>query len=403
MSRAHALLSPSSASRWLACPPSARFTEPMERKSSDAADEGTLAHSLGELIISHRRQQITNKEFRSHLNEIKKSEYFNKAMYEHCDNYAVFVLERFAEAQARSKDAKLFVEEKLDISAYAKEVFGTGDIGILADGIAETIDLKYGKGKKVLAEDNDQLKLYALGWLDKFGWLYDIKVMRLSIYQPRMDNISSWDIAVEDLYKWAAETVTPVSEVAFAGEGEFKAGPHCDFCPGKNICKTRAELNLEQIGIDFAEAMAEEDDETVLKWMHHPNRMTPNEMARLYMLSEGIKSNLTSIEKYMLEQALQGNKWPGLELVHGKAKRAITDKEAVEKALIKAGYDRHDIFKPQDLISMTDIEKLTGRKEFDAIVAPFTIKEPGAATLEPVGSGRPAYRSAADDFAGITE
>lgn len=403
MSRAHALLSPSSAERWIACPPSARFSEPLERKSSDAADEGTLAHSLGELILSHRLQRITNKEYRASLAEIKKSEYYCKAMFEHADNYAVFVLERFAEAITRSSDARLFIEERLDLTRYIKGSFGTGDAAAIADEVAEVIDLKYGKGKRVNAENNDQLKIYALGWLDKFGWLYDIKVIRITIYQPRMDNISSWEISVDDLYKWAAEIVTPVSEMAYAGEGEFKAGSHCDFCSGKAICKARAAYNLDQAGIDFADAMEEPDNETVLKWMHHPNRMTPAEMVRIYTLSEGIKSNLTSIEKYMLDEALKGTKWPGLELVHGKSRRVLTDKEAVEKALIKAGYDRHDIFKPQDLISMTDIEKLTGKREFDVLVAPFTVKQPGAPTLEVVGSGRPQYNSVTDDFAGLEE
>ena len=171
---AHAILSPSSASRWLTCTPSARLEQQFSDKAGTAAAEGTLAHSLGELIIRYKTKQIIKTKYEKKLAEIKADKLYEPAMFDHAEDYAVYVLEQFAAAQAHTKDALLFIEEKIDLTAYIPEGFGTGDAAVIADGVLDFTDLKYGKGVPVSAVDNKQMMLYGLGMLRKFDFLYDI-------------------------------------------------------------------------------------------------------------------------------------------------------------------------------------------------------------------------------------
>lgn len=400
--RAHALLSPSSAKRWLTCTPSAVFGQQFPRRESAAADEGAVAHSLGELLISYKRGDLTNKEFRTQLKTIEQSEFYNKAMYEHCDNYATYVMERFNYAKAQNPEAELFVEQKLSMEPHVPEGFGTGDVGIIYAPVIEIIDLKYGEGVLVNAVENDQLMLYGLGWLQEFGWLHDLQLVRMTIYQPRRDYVTTYEITVMELLGWADQVVAPQAAKAMAGEGDFVAGAHCMFCPAELHCKAKAEFNLAAAQLEFRD-MLEDDYETPKAEVNFrpENRLVESELIAILTHGAALKSYVEKMTAYALEQVKAGRVIRGFKLVEGRSKREITDKEAVLKLLLKEGYDRHKMFKPQEMVSMTDLEKLTGKKDFDRLIGPFTIKSPGAPTLAPVSDPRKPYSNAATDFADI--
>jgi hypothetical protein len=218
----HALLSPSAASRWMVCTPSAVLESKLPDTVSGAASEGSLAHTLGELLLQHYTGRIIKAVYKKRLIEIEKNDLYSEVMFEHADAYATFVMERFAEAQNTTQDALLFLEKKLDLTRYIQDGFGTGDAGIIADGLLDVIDLKYGKGVFVDAKDNKQMKLYALGWLEDFDHLYDIHTVRMTIYQPRLDNYSSFELSADELKQWAEIELKPLAALAYKGEGGFR-------------------------------------------------------------------------------------------------------------------------------------------------------------------------------------
>jgi hypothetical protein len=238
---AHAILSPSGASRWLACTPSARLEAALPDKAGQAAAEGTLAHSIGEWMIKHKAGMVSKAKYNTYLKNLIAHDLYDNSMLDHCEDYAAYVIETFNAAKVRTKDAVIMVETKLDLTKYVPEGFGTGDVIIVADHIMDFIDLKYGKGVQVSAEENKQLMLYALGALEMFDYLYDIHTIRMHIYQPRMDNISVFEIGVGELVYWAEEELTPKAKLAFAGEGEFCVGKHCQFCRARPTCKAHAD------------------------------------------------------------------------------------------------------------------------------------------------------------------
>lgn len=392
MSRAHAILSPSGAAKWLNCTPSARLEQSFPDREGDAAREGTLAHSVAELILALRLQRISIKKYREQLAILEQSEFYNKAMYEYCEQYALYVLEQFAAAQATTPDAKLFIEQTFDISQYAPECFGHIDLSIIANKVLDIIDFKFGKGVAVSAEENPQLSLYGLGALEEYAHLYDIETVRMTIHQPRLDNISVWSIPAEDLRRWGNGWVKPSAKLAFAGEGELRAGAHCKFCKAKPTCKANAALQLETVGADFASL------ETLSLDGQSPNIMTDDQVSKVIQRASDFTNWIESVKEYALAQALAGKKWPGYKLVAGKAFRKITDVPAVEKLLIKEGFDRTKLYKPQELIAMTEIEKMTGKKFFDEKITPYVTKTNGAPTLALQTDKRPEYASADKDF-----
>ena len=220
----HALLSASSAERWLNCTPSARLTENIEDTTSVYAQEGTLAHSLGELELKYQLKQITKTTYNKELKRIKEHELYNEDMPDEVEKCTNFVFEKMAEAKSSTPDALLFLEQRLDFSKYVPEGFGTGDRIIIADGTMEIIDLKYGKGVEVSAVNNPQMKLYALGAIEEYGFIYDINTVRMTIVQPRLDNISTWEISVIDLMNWAENELIVKAKQAYEGAGELNAG-----------------------------------------------------------------------------------------------------------------------------------------------------------------------------------
>ena len=195
----HALLSPSSSSRWLSCPPSLRLGQQYEDTTSSYAEEGTEAHALGEYKLK-KLLGIKAKNPTSNL------QYYNEEMEECAEGYATYILELFEEAKTRCLDPIILIEERLDISKYADGSFGTGDCIIVSDTTLHVIDYKHGTGILVDAYENSQMKIYGLGALELFDGIYDIETISMTVYQPRRNNISTFTLSKDELYKWANET-----------------------------------------------------------------------------------------------------------------------------------------------------------------------------------------------------
>lgn len=240
----HAILSASSSHRWLECPPSAKLCSEQPNKSSEYAQEGTDAHALCE----NKLKSILGRET---VDPTENLTYYNEEMERCANEYAVYVSEQVEKAKTVCKDPVVLIEQRLDFSRWVPEGFGTGDCVIIADGTLSVIDFKYGKGVEVLAENNPQMMLYALGVLELFDGIYDIDMVSMTIFQPRRDNISEYTISKADLLRWANEVLAPTAQLAIKGKGDFKAGEHCRFCKVRTTCRKRAEYNLELARYNF--------------------------------------------------------------------------------------------------------------------------------------------------------
>jgi len=380
---AHALLSPSSAHRWLHCTASPRLEKDVEDKGSTYAAEGTLAHAYCAKKLKEFLGLPTEQEAME-IGELNE-QYHSGEMDEHTDTYKTIVLEKFNAARAKTKDALLLVEVRLDFQKYIPEAFGTADAVIIADGCMEIIDFKYGKGVKVSAYENPQMKIYALGAYDAFSLEYDIREVRMTIVQPRIDNLSEFELSAPDLLSWAENTLRPKAKEAFSGNGAQEAGPWCQFCKVKGHCKKLAET-------------------CTMAAQHNANPMligqSVMETAILPLLPT-FKIWLASVEEYALQQALNGVQYKGFKVVEGRSVRKITDPQAVMDLLANNGFAQESYIKPTELRTITELEKIIGKKRFAELCADYINKPQGKPTLVPDSDKREAFNTAASDFQDI--
>ena len=350
---AHAVLSASASHRWLMCTPSARLERNFEDTTSPYAEEGTKAHALAEKTLTGF---LKNGKSQAEYPE-------NIEMQEAVQRYVDVCIEKINGARQISKDSQVKVEQRLDFSNWVPEGFGTGDMVIISDEFLEIIDLKYGKGVPVSAINNSQMRLYALGMFDAYGYLYGADEVRMTIVQPRLDSISTETISVKDLLAWGEE-VKEKAKIAFAGKGEFCAGAHCRFCKARHTCRAHADYELKNIKEDLQAPELEDF-----------------EISDILLRAKGIKTWLDGLEAYALGKALDGYDWPGMKLVEGRSNRKITDDSKAVHILVEAGYNPDDIYKPQALRSITDLEKLCGKKTFSELLSGVIEKPPGKPTL----------------------
>ena len=379
----HALLSPSAAHRWLHCTAAPRLEANVPDEGSSFAFEGTLAHAY----CAQKLKEHLGLPFDSEIEEIAQltSQYYTGEMDEYTDTYKTIVLEKYNAAKEATPDARLLIESRLDITERIPEAYGTADAIIIADGVMEIIDFKYGRGVKVSAHRNPQIMIYALGAYDRFSFDYRIERVRMTIVQPRIDNLSEYELGVQDLLNWAEAELTPKAQQAFEGKGPQVPGEWCQFCKVKNCCRALTE-RCTSTAANYAD----------------PRLLTPEELATAVLPNLAIiKTWLSGVEDYALNQALAGVALPGWKLVEGRSNRKITDPDAAAAALNQAGYKTTEIYKPQELRTITDLERLTGKKNFAAICGEFIDKPQGKPTLAPESDKRPAINPAADDFAGI--
>lgn len=350
---AHAILSASASSRWLHCTPSARLERKFPDASSPYAEEGTLAHAYAErflnLFLKTGKTAVV-------IND-------NAEMQEAVQAYVNICVEKINEARTASPDAQIKVEQRLDFSRWVPEGFGTGDMVMVSDKYFEIVDLKYGKGVPVSAVNNSQMRLYALGMYEAFGYLYGADEVRMTIVQPRLDSVSTETISVEDLLTWGEE-IKKKAKIAFAGKGDFCAGNHCRFCKARSTCRAHAEYELKNVKEDLQTAELEDF-----------------EISDILLRAKGIKTWLDGLESYALGKALDGYDWPGMKLVEGRSNRKITDDNIAANNLLNAGFGAEAIYKPRALRSITDLEKLCGKKMFSELMSGVIEKPPGKPTL----------------------
>ncbi len=373
--RAHALLSASSAHRWINCTPAPYLEAQHPDTSSDAAAEGTAAHELAEHKLRQHLDIPTTR---------PESEWDSEEMDDYTDQYADRVMAELSRACEVDKAAFLGIEERLDFSHIVPDGFGTGDALIVSDDTLTVVDLKYGKGVEVSAVGNPQMRLYALGALATYGAIYDIEQVRTVIFQPRLDNVSVEEISVDDLTAWAEDVVRPAAEKAIAGEGELRAGEWCRFCRHAAQCPERAREMFAPVPTTAEHVPAAPD----------PDTLTDNQIATIVAHAGELKKWLTKVESYALAQANEGRAYPGLKLVEGRSVRKYTDEAEVARVVEEAGEDPH---KPREVLGITAMTKLLGKKRFDELLSDFVHKPEGKPTLVPESDKRPALTPVSAD------
>lgn len=359
----HAILPPSGAHRWLHCTPSARLEQEFENAESVAAKEGTAAHALCE----HKLKKALRMRSKRPV-----SDYDTDEMEECTDAYVDFVMEQYGLAKQNCKDPLVLIEQRLDFSCCVPEGFGTGDCIIIADDKLHIVDFKYGMGILIQAEENPQMKLYALGALELYDALYDIKDVSMTIFQPRRENVSTWTISVEQLREWAENELKPKAQMAYNGEGEYLPGEWCNFCRAAIKCRARAEEKLRLAQLEF----------------RMPPLLADAEIEEILTVLPDLVKWANEITAYATDAAVShGKEWRGFKIVEGRSVRKYRDEEKVAEAAQEAGYT--DIYR-KTLITLTEMQKLMGKKKFDEVLGSLICKPPGKPTLVPVTDKRPA-------------
>ena len=374
----HAILSASGSHRWLNCTPSARLELEFENTTSEAAREGTAAHALCE----HKLKKFLKKRSKRPV-----SDYNSDEMEECTDAYAEFVMEQYEEAKQSCKDPVILIEQKLDFSCYVPKGFGTGDCIIISDDKLHIIDFKYGQGILVEAEHNPQMMLYALGALEIYDALYDIREVSMTIFQPRRENVSTWTIPIEELKAWAEEELKPKAQMAYEGDGEYLPGEWCTFCKAAVKCRARAEEKMKLARMEFK----------------MPPLLTDAEIEEVLTVLPDLTKWANEITAYATEAAIHhGKEWNGFKVVEGRSNRKYRDEQLVAEAAKEHGYT--DIYR-QSLIPITEMQKLMGKSTFEEILGDLIYKPPGKPTLVPNTDKRPAMNvtNAENEFNEIME
>lgn len=382
----HAILSCSGSHRWLTCSPSARFELQFPKIEGDAAREGTLAHKLAEILIGFKVGRINKFQLEAKLKPVQAHELYTPAMFEHCNEFAGWVMEQYAIALSHTPSAILLLEEHTDLSAWVPEGYGTRDIAIIGDGIAHVIDFKYGQGVLVEAEGsepiltpetdddvikeatgNPQMLLYALGTWEEYYHIYGLRTVRMTIYQPRLDNISTAEIDRDGLYFWANFTLKRKAEEAFKGLGKFVPGEHCHFCNAAGACKANADFNFKNLSkYEF----------------RNENVLTPSDIEDILNHLGPFMKWGKAVKEYSLSAALSGELTiPNYKIVRGRRNRKYLDVHAVENVLLAAGYKKEYIFKKPELLSVAALEGAISKNKFAEFCAPYVIKTQGIPTI----------------------
>lgn len=352
----HALLSASASHRWLTCTPAPLLEASVNEEKSTFAEEGTAAHALAEYKIKKYLKMKCKK---------PKSEFYDDEMEEYTNVYVDYVIELITKVKQAYKDPLILIEQRLDFSNYVPEGFGTGDLVIVADTAIYIIDLKYGKGVEVTAEKNPQMMLYALGALNLFEALYNIETINMTIVQPRLESISTYEISLQELINWADIELRPKAELAIKGEGEFVSGEHCRFCRVRKTCRSRAESLLDLARYEFK----------------MPPLLEDFEIEEVLHLSDQLSKWSSEVFAYATEKSInEGKKWSGFKLVEGRSNRKYSNESSVIEVVTSAGYEEKDIYK-KALLGITDMEKLLGKKKFNDILGSFIEKPKGKTTL----------------------
>lgn len=390
----HAVLSASASHKWLHCPPSALLEDSLPDNTSEAAEKGTLAHAICELKLNKLfiDKNMTSKTFNTRMNKLKRNPLYEPEMERSTDTYVDIVKQI---AYGFETEPMVIVEKKVDYSKWAPKGFGTSDCILIHSTELHVVDYKNGTGVVVSAEDNPQMKLYALGALEAYGLIYPVEKVVLHIVQPNRDNYSTWETTKAELLKWGETVVKPAAEKAIKGEGEFCQGEWCDsgFCRARALCRKRMDENMALM----AEAVDPIGGKSKL-----PPLITDDEVGAILKKAQFLSSWVKKLEEYALKTLTGGGTIPGWKLIEGRSNRTISDTDSAFEALIRAGYDRALLYEEKP-ITLTAVEKLVDKDVFTNCIAPFIVKPQGKPTLVPEDDRRPEMKlktSAEEAFGG---
>lgn len=380
--KAHALLGASSSHRWLECTPSAVAETRYPDQGSDFAREGSLAHAYCARALKTQLDRPHDDE------DIEIAElhdaYYDPEMEEHVAGYVAYVNTRYEQVKAmadRRSDLRpdILIEQRLDFSRWVPEGFGTGDCVIVGAGTVEVIDFKYGKGVAVDARENPQMKLYALGAMELLDYLFDIDTVVMTIYQPRIGNVSTWSISASELRRWADEELRPLAMLASKGKGVRNSGEWCRFCKAKGDCRRLAAESIDTFDLN-----ADTDS------------LTADDFSRLLPRLDTIADWLNAVKERSLALALEGGEIPGYKVVEGRSVRVISDPDTLARKLEEGGFAPDAIYRPRQLNTLTALEKTVGRKLFKELSDGCITKPPGKPALVEAADKRPALDPATD-------
>lgn len=386
--RDHALLSASSAHRWMVCTPSARLEEQFPDTTSTAAAEGTLAHELAEMKLKNYffTGDYGKRKLNSDIKKLQKNELWQQEMMAYTDVYLDYIK---AIALSNRKAFTVRIEARVNYGDYAKDGFGTADCVLIRGNEVHVIDFKYGKGVPVSAEENPQMMLYALGILNIYSVLYDMQTFHLHIVQPRIDNFSDWTVSKEKLLEFGEE-VKRQAALAYEGAGEFVPGEsQCRFCRAKAQCRARAQENVK---LAFSPGLGK-----------LPPLITPEEAGLYLTQGTGVDKWLGDLKDWALSECLKGNPVPGWKAVEGRGSREWTDQDAAFEKLIKTGLAEEAVLYERKPLTLAQVEKTIGAKDFQDFVGDYVTKKPGKPTLVKESDMREAIQNkvtAAEAFGG---
>ena len=376
----HAILSASGAHRWLECTPSARLEENFEDRSSDSAKEGTLAHAIAEAKVRNMLiDPLPKRSFSKILKDFTKDAMYQKEMDALTDEYAEYIR---GIVLSYAQKPYIAVEVKLNLSAYIPEGFGTADCIIISGNDLHIVDLKYGKNVAVSAEDNPQLKLYALGAVGEYELFYDIQTVHMHIFQPRnKDGGGTFITSVQELKAWG-ENIRPTVEMAYMGAGEQKTGAWCGFCKARPICQKHADKCRELAALEFKK----------------PELLTLEEVGAILQQARDVASWVKVLDEWALAEALKGTDIPGWKAVAGRKTRSWSDMDEAFKKLTDNGIDETVLWKKTPL-TLAQVENEIGKKDFATLVGDMVTTSTGKPALVPESDKRPALKiKAADEF-----
>jgi hypothetical protein len=387
--RAHALLSASGSERWINCPASSRLEEQFpEQETSVYAEEGTLAHELAEIKLRLDLKFMNIDSYRQEAEALRKNPLYYPEMEDEVMVYVNYCKDQFAEAKRKDKHARILIEEKLDLTQWIAEGFGTSDCIVICNEGIEVIDLKFGKGKQVYANENTQLMTYGLGAERVAKRTSTFDKVTLTIVQPRLDHISTWQIAAIRLREWGDEVLKPKAEEAYDGLGEQVAGDHCQYCRAKVKCRALHDIAMESVKKDFTD----------------PQLISDEEVLSVYESVSFISKYLEAVKAHVLKEALGGKQWQGYKLVEGKSNRQWSDESKALEILEENLYERNEIVNSK-IKGLGDLEKLLKKANFDKLLGHLIVKPQGAPTLVEETDKRPLFGVAQlqKDFAETTE
>ena len=383
---AHALLGPSSASRWIACPPSVRLCEQFEDVESEYAKEGSLAHEIAELKVKKLIDPgLTSRKFTSAMKKLKDKELYQEEMQGYTDEYVEFIQEQMYSYETTPH---ISVEQKVDFSQYVPGGFGTADCILISNDTLHIIDFKYGKGVPVDAENNAQLLLYALGAYLAYEMIFPIEHIKMSIVQPRLNNICTWECTLDYLLTFA-KTAQEKAVMALNGEGDFESGEHCKFCKAKSICKERANANLELAKYEFKAA----------------DQLTLEEIGEILQKAQDLAKWAEDLKEYALAESLKGNNVPGWKAVNGRGSRSFKNTDDAIKVLKENGIAEELLYE-RKYLTLAQMEKVIGKKDFNNLVGNLIVMSVGMPTLVDASDKREAITNrikAEDEFSVVDD